>query len=297
MEKYIDPISDVGFKLLFGRESISEPVLIDLLNALLGHRDDSDRITSISYRNNERGADWKDGKGIRYDIHCETAAGHRFIVEMQKASQPKFTDRATFYVARGFTEQGYKGKDEDDIGWDYSLKPVIGVFICNFHVKGLDPEPVIRASVLDEKSLKPIGIKSRYIFIQLPFFRKEEWECTDIEDQWIYNIKNMGIRQEVAFMNNSEIFKRLAQVANVATLTPAERWSYDADVKNARDTLNQIRGAYQDGEEKGRAEGRAEGRVETKLEIARSMLSDGISPQKIAKFTGLSIEDIESLEH
>ncbi len=97
----------------------------------------------------------------------------------------------------------------------------------------------------------------------------------------------MGIRQEVAFKDNSEVFKRLAKVANVATLTPAERWSYDADVKNARDTLNQIRGAYQDGESKGRAE--------EKLEIAKAMLSKGVDPEFIAEVTGLSISDIRAL--
>ncbi len=35
MAKYIDPTYDIGFKLLFGREKLSEPILIDLLNALL----------------------------------------------------------------------------------------------------------------------------------------------------------------------------------------------------------------------------------------------------------------------
>ena len=39
MAKYIDPTYDFGFKLLFGREKISEPVLIDFLNALLCKRE------------------------------------------------------------------------------------------------------------------------------------------------------------------------------------------------------------------------------------------------------------------
>ena len=101
----------------------------------------------------------------------------------------------------------------------------------------------------------------------------------------------MGIRQEVAFRSNSEIFKRLAEVANVATLTPEQRYHYEADVKNARDTLNQIRGAYQEGEAKGRAEGEAD----AKKAIARKMLREGLGISMIASFTGLSESEIESL--
>ena len=110
MDRIIDPLSDLGFKFLFGREKISEPVLKDLLNALLYDSDDFEEITSVKYLNNERSAEWKDGKSIRYDILCQTESKHRFIVEMQKASQPKFIDRATFYVARGIAEQGYREK-------------------------------------------------------------------------------------------------------------------------------------------------------------------------------------------
>ncbi|MDE7421061.1 MAG: Rpn family recombination-promoting nuclease/putative transposase [Muribaculaceae bacterium] len=283
MEKYIDPTSDLGFKLLFGREKISEPVLVDLLNALLCGHEGFEEIKTVSYLNNERSSEWKDGKSIRYDIMCETSSGHRFIVEMQKASQPKFIDRASFYMARGIAEQGYRGKKEEELEWDYSLKPVIGVFLCNFHVPALDRKPIVRAATFDEETFKLIGVKTRYIFVQLPFFNKREEECKNLDDKWIYNIKNMGIKQEVAFRSNSEIFKRLAEVANVATLTPEQRYHYEADVKNARDTLNQIRGAYQEGE------------ADAKKAIARKMLKEGLGISMIASFTGLSESEIESL--
>ena len=251
MPKYIDPTYDAGFKLTFGRENVSEELLIGILNALLCTNEDYEEITSVTYLNNERMAEWKDGKGIRYDILCETESHNRFIVEMQKFDQSYFIDRASFYVARGIAEQGYKGKDEENVGWDYSLKPVYGVFICNFDIATLDSKVITRARVLDEESYKPIGDKTRYYFIQLPHFEKEEDECESLIDMWIYNIKNMGARQEVAFMRNNEIFKRLEKVTSVASLTPAERRSYEADVKNARDTLNQIRTAEERGEKRG----------------------------------------------
>lgn len=163
--------------------------------------------------------------------------------------------------------------------------------LLNFHVSGLNRKAVVRASTLDEETLQPIGTKTRYIFVQLPFFNKEEHECKKMEDQWIYNIKNMGPRQEVAFKNSSEIFKRLADVANVATLTPEERYHYEADVKNARDTLNQIRYAYNEGEEKGIRIGEEKG----KLDVARKMKQRGMELGDIMLYTGLSEAQIASI--
>ncbi len=91
----------------------------------------------------------------------------------------------------------------------------------------------------------------------------------------------------MAFRENSEIFKRLAEVANVATLTPEERYHYEADVKNARDTINQIRVAFQEGEEKGRAEER--------LESIRFMLSLDIPVETIARKYGMTSEEVIKL--
>ncbi len=75
---------------------------------------------------------------------------------------------------------------------------------------------------------------------------------------------------------------------NVATLTPEQRYHYEADIKNARDTLNQIKGAFQDGEQKGRQEGRAEERQES----IRFMLSLGISVDVIAAKYDMTPDEI-----
>ena len=68
MGKYIDPTYDVGFKLTFGREHHSEELLMGILNALLCTNDDYEEITSVKYLNNERMADYKEGKGISYSF-------------------------------------------------------------------------------------------------------------------------------------------------------------------------------------------------------------------------------------
>ena len=58
-------------------------------------------------------------------------------------------------------------------------------------------------------------------------------------------------------------------------------------------------GLYEDGKMKGRmegrAEGRAQGRTEKQLESALEMLKDGVSFEKIAQYTKLSLSKIKEL--
>ena len=83
----------------------------------------------------------------------------------------------------------------------------------------------------------------------------------------------------------------LAEVAEVSKLSKEERIKYDHALKRYRDTLNAMTGA----EMKGRAEGRAEGEHEKALESARRMKADNMPPELIAKYTGLTVEAINSL--
>ena len=52
---------------------------------------------------------------------------------------------------------------------------------------------------------------------------------------------------------------------------------------------------FEDGKAAGLAEGEASGRAEREIEMARAMKADNEPLEKITKYTGLSIEDIERL--
>ena len=52
---------------------------------------------------------------------------------------------------------------------------------------------------------------------------------------------------------------------------------------------------WEEGRKEGRAEGRAEGRTEGKLELALELLKDGMTLDKVAKYSKLSLSIIEEL--
>lgn len=56
-----------------------------------------------------------------------------------------------------------------------------------------------------------------------------------------------------------------------------------------------IKEGVEEGIEKGVKKGVAKGLREGKLQIARAMLADGIPPEKVAKYSGFSVKEIQQL--
>jgi len=67
--------------------------------------------------------------------------------------------------------------------------------------------------------------------------------------------------------------------------------AYQENLKVYQDNRNVVETAQIEGE----AKGRAEGRNERELEIAQNMKKDGVDPNVIAKYTGLSADELERL--
>ncbi len=70
---------------------------------------------------------------------------------------------------------------------------------------------------------------------------------------------------------------------------------YEARQAEIHDQLTRLHSAHQKGKAAGRAQGKAEGLDEAKVNFAGLMLSEGEDIVKIAKYTGLSGEEIENL--
>lgn len=285
MGRFINPFTDYGFKKIFGQE-ISKDLLIDFLNDLLeGER----VIVDLSFLNNEQLPEWEDARALIYDIYCTTDTGEKILVEMQNKSQAFFKERALFYLSHAVARQGQKG----DI-WKFDIKAVYGVFFMNFLLKD---EMKFRTDVIlaDRDTGELFCDKMRQIFLALPVFKKEESECETDFERWIYTLKNMETLQRMPFKARKAVFEKLEEIADVASLNEEEHELYWKSINAYRTYLCVQEASKEEGREEGRAEGRAEGRVEKAYAIARTMKSDNIPLEMIAKYTGLSIEAITAL--
>ena len=305
MGKFINPFTDYGFKKIFGQE-ISKDLLIDFLNDLLkGER----VITELTFLNNEQLPEYEDGRGLIYDIYCSTDTGEKIIVEMQNKSQLRFKERALYYLSNAIVQQGEKGTE-----WKFEIKAVYGVFFMNFL---FDDCVKLRTDVIlaDRETGEQFTDRMRQVFIALPLFKKEEDECENDFERWIYTLKNMETLKRMPFKARKAVFEKLEEIADVASLSKEERKRYENSVNVYRTHLCVLDAAEQEGLEKGMKEGLEKGikeglekgmkkglekgiekgREEERLFNARKMKERGYSLKDIEDITGLSESEIAAL--
>lgn len=150
-----------------------------------------------------------------------------------------------------------------------------------------------------------IRILKRYIILlQLPCLKAESiLECNANYEFLLYLLKQMQsnmktveqLKKEVADtrlpQGTKDLFYKVLDTADLASLTDKERMRYESDLKNYMDTMSCIEFA----ENRGRTEGREEGRVEGKTEVAKALKNKGVDMELICQTTGLSIKQIEKL--
>lgn len=295
MNKRICPFTDFGFKLIFGSERNKE-FTIDFLNGLFSEQPGFSPIIDLDFLDKEADKHNEEARGAIFDIHCRTADGKRFVVEMQNSSQEFFIDRSLYYSSCVMAMQARRGLD-----WNFELMPVYFVALMNFGMPELGDEVQVHAGVCDMKTGKPISDKMRFCYIQLPKFNKHKpEECHSVFDQWIYVLKNMEIMERMPFVSTKEMFKRLDSVVSYAALDDNERSRYDAELKAYRDITNQISFAekkgMEKGMEKGLEKGMEKGREETQRRIALNMLGMNLDAGLIAQASGLTPEQVAALK-
>ncbi len=301
---YINPLTDFGFKYLFGQEE-NKQFLLSFLNSLM---EGEAVIEDVNFIDKERINDNKDGRALIYDLHCETSDGGSIIVEMQNRYQTHFNDRALFYLSGDIYNQGRKGKN-----WNYQLTPVYGVFMMNFDWDD-DPEKHLREDIglINIRTRKVFSDKLRMTFLKIPLMDKTPDECRDILDKWIYIMKNMETMETMpkVFMRDP-VFKRLGEVAKVAALNPKDKKAYDRSLKIYRDNYaiaetERAQGKKEGLEEGiiigkeegiiiGKEEGIIIGKEEEKCNIAINLINIGMNDDDISRATGLSPEKVSSI--
>ena len=255
--RYFNPYTDFGFKKLFGEEA-NKDLLIDFLNSLLP---EEHSVKTLEFRNVEQLGFSEAERRAVFDIFCQAKSGERFVVEMQKAKQLYFKDRALFYAARPIVEQAIKGE------WDFKLAAVYLIGILDFEYdEGEERRKFMRDVMLKDQDGDLFYQKLRFMFLQMPLFNKTESELETQLDKWLYFLKNLEDFDTIPSILHEPVFKKAFHTAELAVMSPKERERYEAHLKVYRDNYAALKTAIVEGLAKGRAEGRAEGRTEGRVE-------------------------------
>ena len=281
-EKYINILTDFGFKKLFGTEP-NKYLLRDFLNSILpAHH----QIKDLTYQKNEHLSNAPLDRKAIFDIYCESETGEKFIVEVQKAKQNYFKDRSIYYSTFPIQEQAKKGD------WDFQLSSVYTVGILDFIFDDhKDDTELLHYVELKNQKCEVFYDKLKFIYLELPKFKKKAEELETHFDKWLFVLTHLSKLSSQPVALQEKVFERLFAAAEIAKFTPQERKAYEESLKYYRDIQNVVNTSLQEGIKQGRKEGKQEGIKET----ARNMKQAGLSIPDIAKYTGLSENEIEPL--
>ncbi len=276
-KKYFNPYTDFGFKKLFGEEG-SKDLLIDFLNQLLP---DYHQIAELNFKNVEQLPDIGTERKAYFDIYCESVTGEKFIVEMQKAKAEFFKDRALFYTSFPIREQAQKGE------WTFELLPVYFIAVLDFEYDKHEAVRKFKRDVfLKDQDGDIFYRKLQFIFLQMPFFNKQENELATHFDKWCYFLKHLKDFDHIPAILNEPFFQKGFEIAEISHLTPAQHELYQKSLLQYWDT------SYKEGKE----EGEIQGELKKAKEIAKTLKNKSLAVEFIAEVTGLTEKEIKEIE-
>lgn len=281
---YLNPLTDFGFKKLFGEEPHKD-LLISFLNTLLPEHH---QIAELQYTKNEyQGISPTDRKAI-FDLNCVSSSGERFIVELQKVKQMFFKDRSIYYSTFAIQEQALRGD------WDYQLEAVYTIGILDFIMDDEQHEVLYHAQLKDQLN-RLFYEKLNFIYLVLPRFNKTAEQLETLQDKWLYVFKHLPELDSVPQALHEEVFHRTFAIAQLAQFSPEERNAYEDSIKYYRDLKNSYDTAHQEGLEEGLQQGRHEGQQQTLTKVVQGMQSNGLDVGTIATITGLSETEVSAI--
>jgi len=273
--------NDYAFKRIFGHEDTKD-ILARFLTVVLEVPIESDELTLV---HTEFSPEYLADKASRLDIHVRRSALHeKMIIEMQVGDEGNIERRILFYWSKSYTEELKEAQD-------YAALPrMINIVIVDFDVFEWNDTSrlhgVFRVSERDEGVLFSDALEIHTL--ELPKLKRQppkaEWSPLECWGLYLNNMEG-EIMERIA--EQEPMVRRAMTVEDIFMKNEEERRLYELREKGRRDYNNAILTSERRGE--------LRGELKSKQEIARSMLADAMSPALISKFTGLTIEEIETL--
>lgn len=277
--------TDIVVKYLLGREETTD-ILLSFLNAVM---EDSglDLIESVELKNPFNLQEFTGDKLSVLDVKAVTTAGHIIDIEIQGNGDRTYVHRSLYYWAKLYTGQITEAEPYK------KLNPVSCINVLNFRL--LEEIPKFHSLyVLKEKddTSKVLTDHLMLHFIELPKVTPEM--CRSHLEKWsqyfIYEGEDNAVmetllKDEPVFQKAHHEFKRFTEDERLRDI-------YESRLKAQRDYVTLIENAREQGLE----QGIEQGTIDTKRETAISMLKDSIAVEKISLYTGLSVEEIRTLD-
>ena len=280
------------------RDKANFGVLEGLLTVLLEEPVKVQQILE-SESNQEDPAD----KFNRVDIKAENSKGEIIIIEVQLTREVYYLERILYGVAKAITEHIHLGERYDHVKKVYSISIIyfdLGhgsdyLYHGCTNFIGVHTHDQLKITSREKEVLEmktPEEIFPEYYLIRVNEFNTVA--KTPLEE-WIDYIKNGHIKDDTTTPGLQEAKQRL-QVMRMNQTERADYYRHMSAIMVQNDVIDTARKEGRaDGKAEGKAEGMAEGMIAGKLQVAKNLKSAGMPIDLIAKYTGLSAEEINDL--
>ena len=287
------------------RDKTNKEVLEGLIQVLI-----KEPVTITEILESENNKDRREDKGNRVDVKAKTEKGEHIIVEVQLTKERDFFQRILFGSVTAINDQIGTGQDYEVIKKVYSVNILYFNFGSGddyaFHgvttFRGMTNENAVlefnnknERKYMDSERRRitsPDEVFPEYFLLIVNRFN--EVARTPIEE-WMAYLKDGAIREDTTVPGLQEARRKLEYMS----MTDEERREYRDYMVSVHAAKDAIETAKEEGRAEGREEGREEGRTEgeqTKaIDTARKMMADGMPTELIAKYTGLTADEIERL--
>lgn len=286
--KYLDPKADLTFKLVFGEH---KDLVMSLLNALLPLEEDG-QITSVEYLPSEMIPDNPLKKDSVVDVRCTDQHQRQFIVEMQLYWNEFFQQRVLLNASKAVVRQLEKGMNYKLIQPVYCLN-----LVNDIGFDGAPDEFYHDYAIVNVEHSDRIIEGLRFVYVELPKFKPKTIAEKKMAVLWLRFLTEIDLATETApaELLENELTSKALSIVERSAMSEAQLNAYERYWINLTDEEGIALARYNRGRADGRAEGMAEGANKANRENARKMKADGLSLELIAKYTSLSIEEIEAL--
>jgi len=287
----LSPIDDHIFKTLLTHPD-AKPVLIDVLSASIDRN-----VTDATVRNNELPVLDDNEKGERFDVNCVIDSKDQADVEMHGShiqelgdAHTGFINKYIYYLTDLHSSQPSKGKKYHELSRTYQIT------FCNYTIYPNRQDYITRAAMRTAGGLQ-ITDQINFILVELsklheiltkPVELLTPLEMWSIFFKFAPDVKRRNIVNKV--IAEKEELRMASTLLMEISLDEHQRAKYRSRRMYETDKFHNEATA----EERGEIRGKQLGRDSMALEIARMMKFENEPYDKIVKFTGLTVAQIEN---
>ncbi len=274
------------------RDKANFDILEGFLSALL----EDDNIQILNILESETNQKDEDDKFVRVDLLVLDSQNRKIYIEIQNTRETDYLESLLYSTSKIIVEHQKISQSFADIS------KVISISILYFNLglgddyiyygttkfKGLNTgEPLI----IKKREEIPDALAPKYKMVEKEIF--PEYYLITVQryqniirkriDEWIYIFKNNEVAEGSCSKNIDKAAEKLLEI----NMSEEEHKLYEKYMVNFVRDIDVLNTA--------RIEGEIKGKIEGKIEIAQQMLQVGEPVDKIARYTGLSEEQIEAL--